>query len=210
MQTPHYWEEAKDYLSAKDEVLGRLISKYSGEGLSSRGDAFYTLARSIVGQQISVKAADSVWNKLENELKLQKLSLIPHEFASLSDESLRSCGLSRQKVLYMRNIAQYFIENGSRGDFLHELDDESAIKSLTTIKGVGRWTAEMFLIFHLLRADIFPVDDIGLIRAIEKYYYDGNNIDKKQAFIYRDNWGPYNTVATWYLWRALDPEPVEY
>ena len=180
-----------------------IIETYSGEKMKLRGVAFETLARSIVGQQISVKAADSVWKRLETlcQNKIDKGKIL-----SLSHDKLRSAGLSNQKTMYLRNIA--------KSDILETqwdaISDEKAIKQLCTIKGIGVWTAEMFLIFHLARPNILPLADIGLIRGIEKNYYGGDKINKNQFETFREKWSPWCTVATWYLWRSLDPIPVEY
>ena len=197
---PKYWQQAITELSEKDPIMAKIISRYQGEMLQSRGDAFGSLARSIVGQQISVKAAASVWNKMENNLGAIKKDII---FAA-SDEDLRSCGLSRQKVSYMKNLAGHFIDKSINPATFHVKSDEEIIKELTLIKGIGRWTAEMFLIFHMLRPNIFPLDDIGLQKAIAKHY------GRRKPHVLGRTWQPWCSVATWYLWRSLDPLPVEY
>lgn len=209
LRTPHYWEEAKRYLSKHDPVLGEVIAEYHGETLASRGDAFGTLSRSIAGQQISVKAADSVWKKLEAALG----EVIPARMLALSDEEFRACGFSKQKIAYLRNIATYFSEHQQRIEAWDEEDEEVIIHDLTSIKGVGRWTAEMFLIFFLMKPDVFPVDDIGVLKAIALRYFDGlpyRDFTKQDYQTVAAKWQPYRTVATWYLWRSLDPLPVEY
>jgi DNA-3-methyladenine glycosylase II len=201
MTTPLYWPKAKKHLSASDPVMKRLIATYHGEALTSRGDAFFTLARSIVGQQISVKAADSVWKKLVHHGATER-----DDIARLPDEALRACGLSGQKVAYMRALCAYF---ETPRDF-SAMSDEEAISELITIKGIGRWTAEMFLIFHLLRPNVLPLDDIGLQKAIYRHYFEGEKVEKKRLSALGLAWEPYRSVATWYLWRSLDPVPVEY
>ena len=204
MQSPHYWQEAISFLVRNDTVLAGLIEQYTGEKLMSRGSAFYSLARSIVGQQISVKAADSVWRKVEAVMG----EVAPQNILALNDEILRSAGLSRQKILYLREISHFFSAN-PKVDW-HVKDDEEVIKDLVSIKGIGRWSAEMFLIFHLLRADIFPVKDIGLQKAIEKHYNNSAKMPLPEMERLAEGWRPYRSVATWYLWRSLDPVPVAY
>ena len=205
---PDYWEGAKQHLSTQCPVMKRIIARYKGETLSARGDGFYTLARSIVGQQISVKAADSVWGRFAQlSVDSGQLSVNPAFVTSATDDALRSCGLSAQKVKYLRAVAEYFVDPP---DFT-ALEDADLLASLTSIKGVGVWTAEMFMIFHLLKPDVFPVDDIGLLKAIGVHYGDGENkVDKPTALEVAEPWQPYRTVATWYLWRSLDPVVVEY
>ena len=197
------WRIATKRLSETDSIMKNIIETYNGEKMKLRGVAFETLARSIVGQQISVKAADSVWKKLE---KLCQSKIGKEKILSLPHDKLKSTGLSNQKAIYLRNIAESDILE-TKWD---TISDEKAIEQLCTIKGIGIWTAEMFLIFHLARPNILPLTDIGLIRGIEKNYYDGDKINKKQLKAFRKKWNPWCTVATWYLWRSLDPIPVEY
>ena len=197
------WRIATKRLSETDSIMKNIIETYNGEKMKLRGVAFETLARSIVGQQISVKAADSVWKKLE---KLCQSKIGKEKILSLPHDKLKSTGLSNQKAIYLRNIAESDILE-TKWD---TISDEKAIEQLCTIKGIGIWTAEMFLIFHLARPNILPLTDIGLIRGIEKNYYDGDKINKKQLKAFRKKWSPWCTVATWYLWRSLDPIPVEY
>ncbi len=207
--TPAYWNQAKAELSAADPTMAGIIAAYPGELMQSRGDAFYTLARSIVGQQISVKAADAVWNRFELSVQTVNTASVLAE----TEENLRECGLSRQKITYLRNIAAHFEENNVKKGFFEGFSDESAIDFLTEIKGVGRWTAEMFLMFHLVRPDVLPVDDIGLQKGVEKHYAI-NATDarsrKSELIEIAEKWRPWRTVATWYLWRSLDPVPVAY
>lgn len=187
--------------------------------MQSRGDAFYTLARSIVGQQISVKAADSVWAKLQASSQVHGATeLTPDWVASQSDAALRTCGLSGQKVTYLRAIAEYFDRHAIEAGYFDAFSDAEVIQALTSIKGIGTWTAEMFLMFHLMRPDVFPVDDIGLQKGLIKHYprrmkmAEGEG--KKQLYTkmhgVADGFRPFRSVATWYLWRSLDPVPVEY
>ena len=171
--------------------------------MALEGKPFETLCRSIVGQQISVKAADSVWTKVE---KLCNGNINKEEIINLSSEEMRSAGLSKQKTTYLKNIAKSDVLNTN----WEELSDIEAIERLYKIKGVGVWTAEMFLIFNLARPNVLPLADIGLIRGIEKHYYDSKELTEKELEIFRTKWSPWCTVATWYMWRSLDPIPVEY
>ncbi len=238
---PPYWKQACAELSKADPALGKLIRSYKGELLKPRGDAFFTLARAIVGQQISVKAAASVWNKLEKELTSKssspfqgaafaEASVAEHSrsrpkleerrvegrgegainaaaILSTPDASLRACGLSGSKVIYLKSLAQHFTDN-PHPDWKN-MSDEDAIKWLVAIKGIGRWSAEMFLIFHLMRPDVFPLDDIGVQKGIRKLL-GKPKMTRKQMETLGKRWKPWRSVATWYLWRSLDPLPVEY
>ena len=203
MNVVEQWQLAVEELSRKDSTIEEIISQYSGEKMALRGKPFETLCRSIVGQQISVKAADSVWTKVED---LCNGNINKEKIINLSSEEMRSAGLSKQKITYLKNIATSDVLTTNWG----ELSDVEAIDRLCKIKGVGVWTAEMFLIFNLGRPDVLPLADIGLIRGIEKHYYNSERIDKKELEKFRTKWSPWCTVATWYLWRSLDPIPVEY
>ena len=203
MNVVEQWQLAVEELSRKDSTIEEIISQYSGEKMALRGRPFETLCRSIVGQQISVKAADSVWTKVED---LCNGNINKEKIINLSSEEMRSAGLSKQKITYLKNIATSDVLTTNWG----ELSDVEAIDRLCKIKGVGVWTAEMFLIFNLGRPDVLPLADIGLIRGIEKHYYNSERIDKKELEKFRKKWSPWCTVATWYLWRSLDPIPVEY
>lgn len=204
--TPSYWHEAKRHLSDRCEVMRQLIATYPDGILVGRGDAFYTLMRSIVGQQISVKAADAVWAKLEHKAK----EMSPGKILRMRDVTLRGCGLSGQKVVYAKELARYFLQPHITSGYFSALSDAELIRELTSIKGIGVWTAEMFLLFHLQRPDIFPLQDIGMIKAIERYCADGKKLSKSELLRHGERWRPYRSVATWYLWRALDPVPVAY
>ena len=203
MNVVEQWQLAVEELSRKDSTIEEIISQYSGEKMALRGKPFETLCRSIVGQQISVKAADSVWTKVED---LCNGNINKEKIINLSSEEMRTAGLSKQKITYLKNIATSDVLATNWG----ELSDVEAIDRLCKIKGVGVWTAEMFLIFNLGRPDVLPLADIGLIRGIEKHYYNSERIDKKELEKFRTKWSPWCTVATWYLWRSLDPIPVEY
>ena len=203
MNVVEQWQLAVEELSRRDSTIEEIISQYCGEKMALRGKPFETLCRSIVGQQISVKAADSVWTKVED---LCNGNINKEKIINLSSEEMRSAGLSKQKITYLKNIATSDVLTTNWG----ELSDAEAIDRLCKIKGVGVWTAEMFLIFNLGRPDVLPLADIGLIRGIEKHYYNSERIDKKELEKFRKKWSPWCTVATWYLWRSLDPIPVEY
>lgn len=204
--TPFYWQQAKQELTACDEVMRYLIQHFAGATLTSRGCAFTTLARSIVGQQISVKAADSVWRKVTSAIP----AITPHTVASAEQDLLRACGLSARKIIYLQDLSRHFTRGTLNETTWIEKDDEAVIAQLTQVKGIGRWTAEMFLIFHLQRPDVLPLDDIGLQRAISQHYYGNQPVDKKTMRELAKPWQPWRSVATWYLWRSLDPLPVEY
>ncbi len=204
--TPSYWQQATKELSKNDAVMHKLISRYTDTMLTSRGDAFTTLVRSIVGQQISVKAAESVWQKIITTLP----DITPASITSVDDDTLRACGLSFRKISYLKDCAYYFASDSLKKATWNELDDESLITILTKIKGIGRWTAEMFLIFHMQRPNILPLDDIGLQRAISIHYNEKQAITKQDIKKIAQSWHPWCSVATWYLWRSLDPIPVEY
>ena len=203
---PFFWQKAKKALSAKDKKLSKIIETYPSDFLFSKSDPFLTLARSIVGQQISVKAAQSVWDRLEIKIKKIKPEIILKTHSS----TLKSVGLSRQKVKYLKNLAEAFIEKKIKINLWDKMNDEDIVQDLIQIKGIGRWTAEMFLIFNLCRADIFPLDDIGMIKGLCKLYKISYPAERERIIKIGDRWKPYRSVATWYLWRSLDPIPVEY
>ena len=204
--TPLYWTQAIQELAACDKVMQQLIRQFEDATLTSRGCAFTTLARSIVGQQISVKAAESVWQKVIRTIP----DMTPHTIATAEQDLLRTCGLSARKITYLQDLSRHFTEGSLNETLWIDMDDETIIQQLTEVKGIGRWTAEMFLIFHLQRPDVLPLDDIGLQRAMSLHYLDKQPIDKKTMIELAKPWQPWRSVATWYLWRSLDPLPVEY
>jgi len=204
MSTPHYWDEARRELAARDPVLSKLATRYPGLAMGSRGDAFSTLARAIVGQQISVKAAQSVWDRLVTELAEMK----PDRLGDADVARLRTCGLSGQKAVYLLDLAQRFSSGALDPGRWSGLDDEALIAELTQVKGIGRWTAEMFLIFYMARPDVLPLDDIGLQRAMSLHYNTGRPLSKLKMRRIGNGWAPWRSVATWYLWRSLDPLPI--
>lgn len=203
---PVYWDQACSDLSRADRVMGRIIAAAGPVHLLSRGDPFVTLARSVVGQQISVKAAQSVWDRFSRTAG----SVEPLRVSRMRVNTLRGCGLSERKAEYIRDLAGHFVRRQVDPSRWPALDDETIIEELTAVRGIGRWTAEMFLIFNLLRPDVFPVDDIGLLRGIGVAYGDGAKASRAEALEFGKRWRPWRTVATWYLWRSLDPLPVEY
>ena len=204
--TPEYWEEACKHLAKKDRVMRRLIPQFGDACLQSRGDAFVTLARSIVGQQISVKAAQSVWDRFAALPK----RMSPASVLKLKVDDMRAAGLSARKVEYLVDLAVHFSSGAVHVQAWQEMDDEAIIDELVAIRGIGRWTAEMCLIFHLLRPNVLPLDDVGLINGISRNYFSGEPVSRSDAREVAQAWSPYSTVATWYIWRSLDPVPVAY
>jgi DNA-3-methyladenine glycosylase II len=204
MSTPDYWDEATRELAARDPVLSKLATRYPGLAVGSRGDAFSTLARAIVGQQISVRAAQSVWDRLVAELS----EVNPERLGAADLARLRTCGLSGQKAAYLLDLAQRFSSGALDPARWNALDDEALIVELTQVKGIGRWTAEMFLIFNMARPDVLPLDDIGLQRAMSLHYNTGRPLSKLKMRRIGNGWAPWRSVATWYLWRSLDPLPL--
>ncbi|NBO85682.1 MAG: DNA-3-methyladenine glycosylase 2 family protein, partial [Burkholderiaceae bacterium] len=193
---PSYWEEACAELMKQDRILRKLIPKYDDGILGSRGDAFTTLARSIVGQQISVAAAQSVWNRTLETLGNE---VTPKRVLDTKHDALRASGLSTRKVEYIRDLADHFHHGRLQTERWPKMDDEELIKELSAIRGIGRWTAEMFLIFNLMRPNVLPLDDIGLIRAISINYFSGEPVTRHEAREVAANWAPWRTVATWYM-----------
>lgn len=206
MTTPSYWQDACRHLARKDRVMKRLIPQFGDACLASRGDAFTTLARSIVGQQISVKAAQTVWDRFA----LLPRKMAPSGVLRLKVDDMRAAGLSARKVEYLVDLAMHFDSGAIAADEWLGMDDEAIIAQLVGIRGIGRWTAEMFLIFHLMRPDVLPLDDVGLINGISKNYFSGDVVSRSDAREVAAAWKPYCSVATWYIWRSLDPQPVAY
>jgi DNA-3-methyladenine glycosylase II len=211
---PRYWDEAARDLSRRDRVLARLIGRYPDIHLKRRSDPFTTLARAIVAQQISVKAADAIWRRfvaLVGRMPSHGFPrLVPARVAATSAEALRAAGLSRPKAGYLIDLADHFASGRLDPKRWRTLDDEALIAALIDVKGIGRWTAEMFLIFHELRPDVLPLDDLGLQRAFFTHYNNGMRLDRRAMGALAEPWRPWRSVATWYLWRSLDPVPVEY
>ena len=208
--TPGYWDDACKHLARRDRVMKKLIPQFGEARLRSRGDAFTTLARSIVGQQISVKAAQSVWDRFAALLPAPLTRLAPVAVLALETAVMRSAGLSARKCEYLSDLAKHF-----EGGLVHvrdwqQMEDEAIIDELVAIRGIGRWTAEMFLIFHLMRPNVMPLDDLGLIKGISVNYFSGEPVTRAEAREVGEAWAPFRSVATWYVWRSLDPLPVEY
>ena len=199
--TPDYWPVAKTHLAKKDRVLRKLIKAYPDAEIQSRGDAFQSLARAIVGQQISVKAAQSVWRRFAEAAG----NVDPATVVRMETEILRGCGFSGQKATYVRDLARHFHEGLVRPRRWKRMEDEAVIEDLVRVKGIGRWSAEMFLMFHMLRPDVLPVDDLGLRRAMERQYNGGDELTRDEMRAIGAPWAPWRSVATWYLWRSLEP-----
>jgi DNA-3-methyladenine glycosylase II len=206
METPAYWQDACAALARNDAVMAGLIEAYPDAMLVNRDDPFQTLARAIVGQQISVQAADAVWVRFESVAR----PLDPETVRLIEPEVLATCGLSRRKGEYLRDLADHFVQG--RIDPLNwaRSPDEQVIRELVQVRGIGRWTAEMFLIFHLLRPDIWPVDDIGLQKGMARHYLGDERPSPSALRALGARFAPWRTVATWYLWRSLDPVVVQY
>ena len=191
-------------------MLRKLIPKFGDARLQSRGDAFTTLARSVVGQQISVKAAQSVWDRFAQAVGGRAERLQPASVLALPLPTLRGAGLSARKAEYLQDLARHFDDGRVHVAQWTAMDDQAIIDELVAIRGIGRWTAEMFLIFHLLRPDVLPVDDLGLLRGISVNYFSGEPVSRAEAREVGEAWAPFRSVATWYIWRSLDPLPVDY
>jgi DNA-3-methyladenine glycosylase II len=211
---PVYWEDACKHLSRRDRVMKKLIPRFGDACLRSRGDAFTTLARSIVGQQISVKAAQSVWDRFAlavaagSDTPATRLSVAGVQ--AMATLQMREAGLSARKCEYLLDLARHFADGRVHVDQWQTMDDEAIIEELVAIRGIGRWTAEMFLIFHLMRPNVMPLDDVGLIKGISVNYFSGEPVSRAEAREVGEAWAPFRSVATWYIWRSLDPLPVEY
>ena len=203
---PEYWERAKRALRRADPVMGGIIGRHPRVHMVARGDAFLTLARAIAGQQISVKAAQSVWNRVVNLC----VEMTPDRVLAQQRPSLRACGLSDRKVEYIADLARHFADGTVHVARWPQMDDEEVIAELVQVRGIGRWTAEMFLMFNLLRPNVLPLDDLGLQKAMRVSYFRGRKVSVARMRKLGETWQPYRSVATWYLWRSLDPLPVEY
>ena len=204
---PKYWHKAKRILCKRDLVLRKIIKKYNKGFLTTRNNPFFSLCRTIVGQQISTKAANSIWSKFEKKCNKR---IIPNTVLKLSSRTLKNAGLSRQKISYLKNIAKNFRNKSFGFRELKKMNDEEAINYVTKLKGLGVWSAEMFLMFNLNRPDIFPIKDIGLLRAISKNYKTSYPPSKRFLDKISRLHAGYRTVFTWYMWRSIDPADVEY
>jgi len=203
---PKYWNKGKTYLSNKDKVLKNLIQTYKNEYLNINSNYFHSLINSIIGQQISVSAADSMKTKF---FKLKR-NITPITVSKLSATELRKCGLSRQKILYIRNISKFFLQNKEFIKNINKYSEEEIYNNLIEIKGVGNWTIHMFLMFSYGSSNIFPTGDLGFLKAISKLYKVQLPISERKLKLLYKKWSPYSSQATWYLWRSLDPIPVNY
>ena len=201
---PEYWDRAKRALARRDPVMGAIMRRHPGVYMMARGEPFMTLARAICGQQISVKAAQSVWNRVCICLE-QKIT--PEAVVAAERKNLRACGLSDRKTEYIADLAQHFADGKIHPHRWPQMSDEEIIAELVDVRGIGRWTAEMFLMFNLLRPDVFPLDDLGLQKGIRLSY---KKKTLKQMKALGETWRPWRSVATWYLWRSLDPIAVDY
>ncbi len=209
-KTPKYWSEAKKYLSKKDKTMAKLIKNYQSPSetiLTSRRDIFFSLCKSIIGQQISVVAANSVFlkfrKKCNNKINAKVVS-------KLSFLQLKKCGLSRQKVLGIQSLAKQIINKSFNPKLINKMNDEEAINYLSNLRQIGRWSAEMILLFTYNRSNIWPIQDIGLLRAISKNYKKKYLPPENFVNLLKKKFSPYCSVATWYLWRSIDPEPIQY
>jgi DNA-3-methyladenine glycosylase II len=203
---PEYWDRAKRALARRDPVLAGIMRRHPRVHLVARGEPFQTLARAIVGQQISVKAAQSVWNRV---LEVAP-GMTPDDVLAVRRPRLRACGLSDRKTEYIADLARHFAEGAVHPHRWPDMEDEAVIAELVAVRGIGRWTAEMFLMFNLLRPDVYPLGDLGLLKAVRLTYFRGRNVPLSRIRRLGEQWAPWRSVATWYLWRSLDPLPVEY
>ncbi len=209
-KTPKYWNKAKKYLSKKDKVISKLIRNYQSPSetiLISRKDIFFSLCKSIIGQQISVSAANSVFYKFKKKCKNK---ITAKKVSKLSFFQIKSCGLSRQKVLGIKSLARQILDRSFKPILISKMSDEEAIEYLSNLRQIGRWSAEMILLFTYNRSNIWPIQDIGLLRAISKNYKKNYLPPKKYVDYLGKKFSPYCSVATWYLWRSIDPEPIQY
>ena len=205
-ELPDYWEQAKQELMKRDRIMRKLIPQFGDLRLAGRGEPFLTLCRSIVGQQVSVAAADAVWGRF----LVACVKCTPVHVLQAGPEQLLASGLSKRKTEYILDLAEHFDEKRVHVEKWAKMEDEDVISELIQIRGIGRWTAEMFLIFNLLRPNILPLDDPGLLKGISINYFSGEPVSRSDAREVAANWEPWRTVATWYLWRSLDPVAVEY
>ena len=203
---PKYWNKGKIHLSNKDKVLKKIIDQFSNQSLQLNDNSFHALINSIIGQQISVSAA----NSMKKKLFVLKKNITPRTIKNIKKNDLRKCGLSKQKILYINNIADFFLLNKEFINKLNKANDLEIREKLIEIKGIGNWTIDMFLIFTLGSSNIFPSGDLGFVKAISKHYKKDLPISEKYLSKLFKRWSPYSSIATWYLWRSLDPIPVSY
>ena len=209
-KVPKYWSQAKKYLSKKDKIISKLIKNYEGPSetiLTSRRDIFFSLCKSIVGQQISVTAADSVFLRFK---KICNNKINAKTVSKLTFNQIKRCGLSRQKVLGIKSLANQILDKSFKPKLLNQMTDEEAISYLSNLRQIGRWSAEMILLFTYNRSNIWPIQDIGLLKAISKNYKKKYLPPDKFVNLLKKRFSPYCSVATWYLWRSIDPKPIQY
>ena len=209
-KVPKYWNKAKLFLSKKDKTMAKLIINYQSPSetvLTTRKDIFFSLCKSIIGQQISVAAANSVFFKFKKKCK-NKINA--KTVSKLTFSQIKSCGLSRQKVIGIKSLANRIIDQSFNPKIIIKMNDEEAINYLSSLRQIGRWSAEMILLFTYNRSNIWPVQDIGLLRAISKNYNKRYLPPEKFVNLLKKRFSPYCSVATWYLWRSIDPEPIQY
>lgn len=204
---PDFWEEACTHLMGRDRILKRLIPRHAAECLVLSEAPFVTLARLLIGQQVSLKTAETTWMAFTEACGRNPT---PKSVLKYTDAQLHQSGLPKRKALYLLDLAQHFSERKVRPSRWDEMDDEAVIAQLCAIRGIGRWTAEMFLIFSLGRPDVLPLDDPGLLKAISMHYFSGEPVSRFEAREVAQAWAPWRTVASWYLWRSLDPATVQY
>ena len=209
-RVPKYWSKAKNYLSKKDKIMSKLIKSYKSPSetvLTSRRDIFFSLCKSIIGQQISVAAANSVFLKFKKKCNYK---INPKNVSKLTFRQLKSCGLSRQKVFGIKSLAKQILNKSFNPKLISKMGDEDAISYLSNLRQIGRWSAEMILLFTYNRSNIWPIQDIGLLRAISKNYNKKYLPPINFVNLLKKRFSPYCSVATWYLWRSIDPEPIQY
>ena len=212
---PRWWDDAARELARRDPVMRRLVRRYPDASLRRRSDAFTALARAITGQQISVKAAEAIWRRfVALAAPAQATKAFPHldpvAVAAVPLPALRAAGYSERKAAYVADLAAHFASGRLDPRTWRTLDDETLIEALVDVRGIGRWTAEMFLIFHELRPDVFPVDDLGVRKGVSVHYRRGATMTLDEVRAVGEGWRPWRSAATWYLWRSLDPVPLEY
>ena len=203
---PKYWNKGKNYLSNKDKVLKKIINEFPNQNLKLNDNSFHALINSIIGQQISVSAANSMKIKLFS----LKRNITPRTIKNITNNEFKKCGLSKQKILYIRNISEFFLNNKQFTNKLNSFDEKTIREKLIEIKGIGNWTVDMFLLFTHGSSNIFPSGDLGFVKAISKHYKKDLPLSDKYLLKLYKKWSPYSSIATWYLWRSLDPLPVSY
>lgn len=204
---PAYWDEAVAALLERDRILRRIIPQFTDDWLAPSDEPFVTLARALIGHQSSTKAAESAWQRFTSGCGKQPT---PQAVLRLAENDATLAGLPKRKAVYIIDLATHFAEKKVQPERWGEMDDEAVVAELCAIRGIGRWTAEMFLIFHLQRSDVLPLDDSRLLKAISLHYFSGEPVSRFEAREVAQAWAPWRTVATWFLWRSLDSAAVQY